>query len=329
MGLEHFCGNGASPCYAEGATIMNNLLCAELDPSGNNCVRNDLNNSTFGRESPSECDNKVIKCQVYRLCPTPTPTPVQTPDPAQNCEPPYGVEYSHCPVGTFYNSTIGLCCPAFCPDPPMTYPCEFFMSEQLEGETCPYYVQRPCGATPIVVDVAGNGFNLTSVGNGVDFNLYNNPDGRRERFSWTAADSDDAWLVFDRNRNNSIDDGRELFGNFTPQPKPPAGEERNGFLALAEYDKAERGGNADGVIGAQDDVFNSLRLWQDKNHNGVSEADELHALGSANVALIELDYRESKRTDENGNGFRYRAKIKDSKNSKVGRWAWDVFLGVQ
>jgi hypothetical protein len=196
-------------------------------------------------------------------------------------------------------------------------------------DNCPYYVERPCGATPIVIDIAGNGFNLTDASNGVDFNIYNNPDGRRERFSWTVANSDDAWLVFDRNQNGTIDNGRELFGNFTPQSRPPTGEQRNGFLALAEYDKSQQGGNNDGVIDAQDNIFSSLRLWQDANHNGISESNELHTLSSLDVTAIELDYKESKKTDAFGNAFRYRAKVEGGKRTKVARWAWDVFLVAQ
>jgi hypothetical protein len=192
------------------------------------------------------------------------------------------------------------------------------------GSGCPSdyaYASGGCcyPVTPIVIDVAGNGFNLTDAEHGVWFNLA----GRPAYISWTSAGSDDAWLVLDRNGNGKIDNGSELFGNFTPQPHPKTGS-RNGFLALAVYDQPDNGGNGDGVIDNRDTIYSRLRLWRDANHNGLTEPGELHTLPEEGVDALDLNYTKSRRQDRYGNQFMYKARIIRADGNPA--WAWDVYL---
>ena len=179
---------------------------------------------------------------------------------------------------------------------------------------------QPQSVSPILVDVDGSGFQLTSGEHGVLFDFFK---VRKLKIAWTAIGSTNAWLVMDRDGNGTIDNGQELFGNLTPQP---FSANPQGFIALSVYDEPAHGGNGDGIIIKRDSVFDMLSLWQDANHNGISESTELHSVESLGLTKISLDYRESKRRDRYGNEFKYRAIVRDKRDAQFGRWAWDVFL---
>jgi len=76
---------------------------------------------------------------------------------------------------------------------------------------------KGCCSSPIIVDTTGHGFHLTSAEDGVWFDIH--ADGHPVLISWTATGSGNAFLALDRNHNGRIDDGKELFGNITAQPK--------------------------------------------------------------------------------------------------------------
>ena len=169
------------------------------------------------------------------------------------------------------------------------------------------------GGSPIIIDLDNDGYRLTSATNGVMFDLEAR--GYKRKWSWTAAGSDEAFLVLDRNHNGRVDDGKELFGDATDQSPVP---EYNGFNALKPFDV-----NGDDWIDEDDSIYSQLRLWADRNHNGISEPSEFRTLSQEGVEGISLNYQVSRATDQYGNRFRFRALVR---GRGIGRLAWDVFF---
>jgi hypothetical protein len=185
--------------------------------------------------------------------------------------------------------------------------------------------------SPILIDTAGDGYRLTSATDGVEFDV--DADGQpTERVAWTASDSDDAWLVLDRNGNGVIDSGEELFGNRTPA-FPDRAEPRaaNGFEALLIAEgPSYGGGNADRVIDARDAVFSRLRLWFDRNHNGRTEKGELVSLPDAGILSVSTEYKEIGKRDAYGNVFKLagKATVRTPDGQSLERRIYDVYLTV-
>jgi hypothetical protein len=184
-----------------------------------------------------------------------------------------------------------------------------------------------CCGSPIIIDVSGQGFNLTNATNGVLFDISGT--GNAWQIGWTAVGSDNAFLALPGS-DGLVHNGKELFGNFTPQP---LSSDPNGFRALAVYDQPENGGNGDGIIDARDEIFSSLRLWIDTNHDGICQPEELHTLPSLGVYSISLEYWLSRKRDQWGNLFRYRGDVNppdDPSNPAAAseRVTYDVFLDL-
>ncbi|RWI50097.1 MAG: hypothetical protein EOR16_31090 [Mesorhizobium sp.] len=123
---------------------------------------------------------------------------------------------------------------------------------------------------PLVLDLDGDGVELSPLaGSTVHFDY--DGDGFAERTGWVSAD--DGILVADTNGNGVVDGAGELFGSPT----------QDGFAVLETLDS-----NGDGKIDASDSVFGTLRVWQDLDQDGVSDAGEMMTLAEAGIVSIAL-----------------------------------------
>ncbi len=128
------------------------------------------------------------------------------------------------------------------------------------------------GFDPLVLDLDGDGLELTTENNSRAYFEFDS-DGFAERTGWVRPD--DGLLAIDLNGNGTIDNVGELFGNRTT----------SGFAILSGYDL-----NADGVIDASDAVYANLRIWQDVDQDGVSDAGELKTLAELGIVSISLSH---------------------------------------
>ena len=140
---------------------------------------------------------------------------------------------------------------------------------------------------PLVIDLDGDGIELTKMENGVNFDI--NGDGKIDKTAFVKPD--DGLLALDKNGNGVIDSGKELFGTQNGAS--------DGFSELGKYDE-----NGDGKIDKNDAIYYKLRVWQDLNQNGKSEEGELNSLETLKIDSINLRNRKIVNEDINGNLLR-------------------------
>ncbi|OYU30400.1 MAG: hypothetical protein CFE39_13655, partial [Comamonadaceae bacterium PBBC2] len=144
-------------------------------------------------------------------------------------------------------------------------------------------------ASPLVLDLNGDGVQTTDLAHGTQFDLFNS--GSKQNLGW--VDKHDGLLAIDLNHDGKVNNGSELLGTSTKLADGTLA--KDGWQALAQYDK-----NADGVIDAQDAVFKDLQVWVDGNADGVSGAAEVKTLADLGIQSIHLNHDKAQ-TTQNGN----------------------------
>ena len=157
---------------------------------------------------------------------------------------------------------------------------------------------------PLVIDINKDGQITTIAENdrqGVMFDQ--DGDGIKTATGWIGKE--EGFLVRDLNKDGSIDSGKEMFGDQTMLATGKMA--KNGFEALSDLDS-----NHDGKINASDDAYQELKVWQDKNSDGISSADELITLAEADIREIQLEILTTNETRLKGGTLKEQGKFINS-----------------
>jgi hypothetical protein len=130
---------------------------------------------------------------------------------------------------------------------------------------------------PLVINLDSNAADLTDA----KFKFDINSDGTDENLSWLNESS--GFLVFDKNGDGIVNNGRELFGP----------ETSDGFNELAELDY-----DNNGFIDENDPDFKTLMLWTGRT-NEESELNDLGYHGIGAIGLINVESEFSVKDDLN------------------------------
>lgn len=136
---------------------------------------------------------------------------------------------------------------------------------------------------PIMLDLDGDGFELTNYADGAKFDIT----GSGQVVKTAFVKGGDAFLALDRNRDGIINNGKELFGDQYGSA--------NGYEELRKLD-----GNGDNRIDRNDQAFADLLLFRD-NGNGQTDKNELLSLSAAGIESISLQYLDVNQQAAGGN----------------------------
>ena len=140
---------------------------------------------------------------------------------------------------------------------------------------------------PLVVDIDGDGVQLISFNDShVSFDVDN--DGFVENTGWVSGK--DGIVVHDKNGDGIINDISETLSEYYTENVV------DGLEALATLDS-----NNDGIFSNLDNAWSDLRIWQDANEDGVTDAGELKTFANLGIASINLSREIIDREQLSGN----------------------------
>ena len=149
--------------------------------------------------------------------------------------------------------------------------------------------------SPILLDLDGDGV-IKTLGTDAGIHFDHDGNGFKELSGWVAQG--DGVLMLDRDLDDILDNGSELFGNFTPFANGMLAV--NGFQALAQFDS-----NGDGKIDASDPIWSQLKVWQhDPEATDTGDPDSsgiFKTLDELGIQSINTGYADTNITDANGN----------------------------
>ncbi|MFN8609476.1 MAG: hypothetical protein U0931_18200 [Vulcanimicrobiota bacterium] len=136
------------------------------------------------------------------------------------------------------------------------------------------------GGDPVILDLNGDGKLDTTGANGskINFNLFGN--GTKVKTEWLKAGTRDGLLVADFNGDGKIDSGRELMR--TTGVNGEQGKYKDGWDKLSQLFDQNKDGQVNG------DELNQLKVWVDKNGDGVSQDGELTSVKELGISQINV-----------------------------------------
>ncbi|TBV04491.1 calcium-binding protein [Stutzerimonas kirkiae] len=165
--------------------------------------------------------------------------------------------------------------------------------ETLKDKLKDLFKRAESAISPLILDLDGDGVETLSLSQKIYFDHDDN--GFSESTGWVGRD--DGLLVWDRDGDGKITNGKELFGSYSELPNGNIAN--HGFSALVSLDS-----NKDDKIDSSDEAFHKLRVWRDLNSNASVDEGELVSLDELGIKSLSTTYSNSSFIDENGNQHR-------------------------